>query len=148
MLFIGSDHAGFELKAQVLGALRLQNIEVEDCGTDSSQSCDYPLIADAVAQKVLASKDALGILICGSGIGMSIAANKVRGIRAACVSEVQSAELCRQHNNAQILCIGARIVSFETAMKCVNAFLSASFDVSHPRHQRRINQISDMEGKL
>jgi ribose 5-phosphate isomerase B len=147
MLFIGSDHAGFELKSQILGALRAQKKTIEDCGTDSDQSCDYPVIAKKLTDKILKNSGALGILICGSGVGMSIAANKVKGIRAACVSEPRSAALCRQHNNAHVLCLGARIVSFETAMECVNAFLSAQFESSHPRHQRRIDQMTEMEGK-
>lgn len=147
MLFIGSDHAGFELKSQILEALRAQKKSAEDCGTDSAQSCDYPVIAKKLSEKVLKNAGSLGILICGSGIGMSIAANKVKGIRAACVSESRSAALSRQHNNAQILCLGARIISFEIAMECVNAFLSAQFESSHPRHQRRIDQMTEMEGQ-
>jgi ribose 5-phosphate isomerase B len=147
MLFIGSDHAGFELKSQILESLRAQKTKVEDCGTDSDQSCDYPVIAQQLTGQVLKNPGSLGVLICGSGVGMSIAANKVKGIRAACVSEPRSAALCRQHNNAQILCLGARIISLDTAMECVNAFLKAQFESSHPRHQRRIDQIAEMEGK-
>jgi ribose 5-phosphate isomerase B len=147
MLFIGSDHAGFELKSQILESLRAQKKTVEDCGTDSDQSCDYPVIAKKVTDKILKNPGSLGILICGSGVGMSIAANKVKGIRAACVSESRSAALCRQHNDAQVLCLGARIISLEIALECVNAFLSAQFEKSHPRHQRRIDQMTEMEGK-
>lgn len=147
MLFIGSDHAGFELKSQILESLRLEQRSVEDCGTNSTTSCDYPEFAQKVAQKVLATPGSRGVLICGSGIGMSMAANKVKGIRAACVSEPQSAALCRQHNDAQILCLGARIISRERALECVRAFLSAEFDASHPRHQRRIDQMTQMEKK-
>jgi ribose 5-phosphate isomerase B len=144
MLFVASDHAGFELKTKILSELKGKT-PFEDLGTHSQESCDYPLFAKLVAEKVGAHPEGLGLLICGSGIGMSIAANKFKGIRAACVSEPQSAALSRQHNNANILCLGARILDLKTAMECLSAFLKAQIDTSSPRHQRRLDQISSFE---
>jgi ribose 5-phosphate isomerase B len=144
MLFIASDHAGFELKEKIRERLK-GHMEAEDLGVHSTEACDYPLLAKAVAEKIMSHPGSLGILICGSGIGMSIAANKFKGIRAACVSESKSAELARQHNNANILCFGARIIDIEQAMQCLNAFLNAKFDTTSPRHQKRIDQISSFE---
>lgn len=146
---IGADHAGVELKRQLIDFLNVRGLQVSDEGTHSSDSCDYPLIAEDLCKKLLeGGKDDLGILICGSGIGMSIAANKVKGIRAAVVSEAQSAALAREHNNAQVLCLGARIINTAQAQACVNAFLNAKFASDHPRHQRRIDQISQIEKDL
>lgn len=146
---IGADHAGVELKRHLVSFLKSQGLQVVDEGTHSSDSCDYPLIAQDVSKKLLeGSKEDRGILICGSGIGMSIAANKVKGIRAAVVSEPQSAALAREHNNAQILCLGARIIDAARAEACVTAFLNAKFASDHPRHQRRIDQIAQIEKDL
>ncbi len=143
--FVGADHAGFELKRHLIDFLKNKSISVEDFGTNSSESCDYPDFAVRVCQSVLKTPGSLGLLICGSGIGMSIAANKVRGIRAAVVSDEKSAALARQHNNAQILCLGARIVNAETAERCLDAFMTAQFESSHLRHQRRIDLITKIE---
>jgi len=145
MIFIGSDHAGFELKARLLTYLQSKGIAVGDKGTNSSESCDYPQFAKVVCDAVLANPGSLGLLICGSGIGMSIAANKVRGIRAAVVSDPISARLSREHNDCQVLCLGARIISAEKAIECLEAFLGAKFDTQNPRHQRRVDQMSEME---
>lgn len=145
MLFIASDHAGFQLKNRLRDELKGQGISIEDLGTDSEESCDYPDFAEKLAVKVLESSDNKGILICGTGIGMSIAANKIKGIRAACVSETKSAEMSRKHNNAQVLCLGARIISFEQALECANTFLRTEFESEHPRHQNRINKITSLE---
>ncbi len=145
MILIASDHAGFHLKKKIVDSLASRQTVVKDLGTDSDASCDYPLYAQKLCVDLLKERatnsDALGILICGSGIGMSIAANKVQGIRAAVVSDVVSARLAREHNDAQVLCLGARIVSEATALACVDAFLEGQFDTSNPRHQRRVNQL-------
>src|SRR3990172_1089435 len=128
MIFIGADHAGFELKGKIIEHLKEKNIKLEDEGTYSEESVDYPDFAKKVAEKVLNNKNALGILICGTGIGISIAANKVNGIRAAlCTNEIM-AEYARKHNNANVLCIGARIVGEELAWSIVNTFLSNEFE--------------------
>ncbi len=143
-VFIGSDHAGFELKQKLIE--RFQKLVIfEDCGTNSTESCDYPVFAKAVSEKVLKSPGALGLLICGTGIGMSIAANKVKGIRAACVSEAFSAKMAREHNDAQILCLGARVIGEEKAAESFKAFLDAKLDTTNPRHQRRIELMKEME---
>jgi ribose 5-phosphate isomerase B len=144
VLLIASDHAGFELKVQVLAHLK-GRLSTEDLGTHSTESCDYPLFAKKLVQRLNSLPDALGLLICGTGVGMSIAANKFKGIRAACVSEPKSAQLSREHNNANVLCLGARIVDFKRAAECLEAFLSAKFDLSSPRHQRRIDEITSFE---
>jgi len=155
MIFIASDHAGFELKEKLKKYLSeraaaskvsaASNDGLEDLGTDSADSCDYPVFAEALCKRVLENENALGVLICGSGIGMSIAANKVKGIRAAVVSEEKSAALAREHNKAQVLCLGARIIDFQKAKECLEAFLTARFDESNPRHQRRIDAIAGIE---
>lgn len=144
-IHLASDHAGFDLKNLLKTALKNKGLEVEDYGTETSESCDYPVFAQSVAEAIQKSPNDVGILVCGTGLGMSIAANKFKGIRAAAVSEEKSAALAREHNNAQILCLGARVIDFGRAMKCVDAFLSAKFDVQNPRHQRRIDLISQFE---
>lgn len=145
MLFVGSDHAGFELKAQILKRLKADGIEFKDLGCDSTDSVDYPDYAQAVSRAVLSEKNSKGLLICGSGLGVAIAANKISGIRAVTVSEPISAALSREHNDAHILCLGARIVGEEVAWACVKAFLSADFQSDHPRHKRRVEKIESFE---
>lgn len=144
MFFVASDHAGFELKAKLVAHYQ-NKLKIQDLGTDSSESCDYPTYARVLCERVLKEPGSLGLLICGTGIGMSIAANKIAGIRAAAVSEPQSARMSREHNNANVLCVGARVIQFDRAVECVDAFLSAKFDTSNPRHQRRVSQIADLE---
>ncbi len=143
-LYVGADHAGFELKEQIVRELK-SKITIEDLGTQSTESCDYPVYAEKVANAVVRDRGTFGLLICGTGIGMSIAANKVNGIRAASASEKKSAEMARKHNDAQILCLGARIIDFKTALQCLTIFLQTSFDHSHSRHERRINEIFEIE---
>ena len=141
---IGSDHAGYSLKKKIIA--HLQNDlgwEVIDVGTNDENSCDYPLFADAVCKNIQNGVTELGILICGTGIGMSMAANKHRGIRAAACSDVFSARLTRQHNNANILCFGERVVGYGVACDLVDAFLSAEFEGG--KHQRRVDQIMRFE---
>lgn len=143
-LFVGADHAGFDLK-EYLKKQFSSRVEMIDLGTHSTDSADYPDFARMVAEAVLSNENSLGLLICGTGIGMSIAANKIKGIRAACVSEEKSARLAREHNNAQILCLGARIVSEEKAALCLESFLNADFESEHPRHLRRIQKLHNFE---
>lgn len=138
-LIIGSDHAGYLLKNKLYNYLKEQGFEIVDAGTYSKDSCDYPVIAKEVADKVANLDYDLGILICGTGIGMSIAANKVKGIRAAVVSDTCSAKLSRQHNNANILCIGNRIVGESLAKDIVDIWISTDF--AGERHQRRVSMI-------
>lgn len=138
-IFIGSDHAGFELKEKLITLLRDLNWQPEDCGACSTESCDYPLIAHDLCQKV-SENNACGILVCGTGVGMSIAANRHRDIRAAlCATELQ-ARLSRKHNNANVLCLGARMIGVELAIAIVVAFLESEFEGG--RHLRRINQLN------
>lgn len=138
-MIIGSDHAGFDLKNSLLSYLKEQGFDVFDAGTYSKESCDYPVIAKDVANKVINSDYDFGMLVCGTGIGMSIAANKVKGIRAAVVSDTCSAKFSRQHNNANILCIGSRIVGDALAKDIVDIWLASDFEGK--RHEKRISMI-------
>lgn len=140
---IGSDHAGYALKVKIIPHLRDLGWEVLDVGTDSEASCDYPVFADAVCKNIQNGVTELGILICGTGIGMSMAANKHRGIRAAACSDVFSARLTRQHNNANVLCFGERVVGYGVACDLIDAFLNAEFEGG--KHQRRVDQFMSLE---
>ncbi len=142
---IGSDHAGFTLKEEIKKFLEEKGIEVIDFGTHSEDRVDYPDYAIPLAESVAKGEEDFGILICGTGIGMSIAANKVKGIRASLVSDVYSAHSAREHNNANILCMGGRVLGVELAKEVTNAWLNASF--MGGRHERRINKISEYEQK-
>ncbi len=142
---IGSDHAGFKLKEEIKKFLKEKGIEVVDFGTHSEDRVDYPDYAIPLAESVARGEEDFGILICGTGIGMSIAANKVKGIRASLVSDVYSAHSAREHNNANILCMGGRVLGVELAKEITNAWLNASF--MGGRHERRINKISEYEQK-
>lgn len=141
---IGNDHAAPELKLAVIEHLKEKGIECLDMGCAVGEKCDYPNAAKAVCEKVAGGECDLGILICGTGIGMSMAANKVKGIRAACCSEQFSARLTREHNNANVLCFGARVVGEGTAMDLVDAFVDTPYS-NDERHQRRIDLITAME---
>ena len=136
---LGSDHAGFELKQAIRDLLIQQALNVEDFGTFSLESCDYPDYARKVAEAVSQGVCAKGILVCGSGVGVSIVANKVRKVRAALVSEVEAAILSRQHNDANVLCLGARTTSQGQAKEIIAAWLATEFEGG--RHQRRNNKI-------
>ena len=136
---IGSDHGGFEYKDVIKNFLTNEGYEVIDEGTYSKESCDYPEIAKQVAKKVSTGEVSRGILICGSGIGMSIAANKVKGIRAALCSETTSARLSREHNNSNVLCMGQRLIGETMAIDIVKTWLNTEF--SGGRHQNRIDMI-------
>lgn len=136
---IGSDHAGFKLKNDLIVHLLEKGFEIQDFGPDSEESVDYPDYAHPVAESVLSGENTLGILICGSGNGVCISANKHKGIRAALAWEDEVAALARQHNDANIVCIPARFVSKAKAMKIAEAFLTAEFEGG--RHQRRVEKI-------
>ena len=142
MIAIGSDHGGYALKQEILQHLAARGFETEDLGCYSEKSCDYPEFAKKVAGAVAEGRAEKGILICGTGIGMSITANKVRGIRAAAVSDCFTAEATRQHNDANVLCLGARTLGPGLALKLVDVFLDTPFS-GDERHIRRISQIED-----
>ena len=142
MIAIGSDHGGFELKEKLMEHLSERGLEYKDFGTYSSASCDYPVYAKAVANAVASGECDRGILICGTGIGVSITANKVRGIRAALCGDCFSAEATRQHNDANVLCMGARVVGEGLALKIADTFLDTPFS-NDERHIRRISMIED-----
>ncbi len=141
---IGSDHAGFKLKEELKIYITSLNVEVKDFGCHSEDSVDYPDIAREVALSVARGEVDKGILICGTGIGMSIAANKIKGVRAAVGNELLSVRLAREHNNANVLTLGARIIGIEVAKEAVKVFLETQF--LGGRHQRRIEKIGEMEG--
>ena len=142
MIAIGSDHGGFELKKKLMEHLSERGLEYKDFGTYSSASCDYPVYAKAVANAVASGECDRGIIICGTGIGVSITANKVRGIRAALCGDCFSAEATRQHNDANVLCMGARVVGEGLALKIADTFLDTLFS-NDERHIRRISMIED-----
>ena len=143
-LIVGADHAGFELKLIVCEFLKSQGFLFEDLGTDSTEPCDYPEVAKAVCKKVLALENSLGILICATGAGISIAANKCTGIRAVCCFETYTARLAREHNNANVLCLGSRVLGQGLALEIIEIFANTPFS-EEVRHVRRLVQISEME---
>ena len=143
MIAIGCDHGAFELKNQMVEHFKKRGIELKDVGCYSLDSCDYPEYAKKVTDLVTSGECELGILICGTGIGMSLAANKVNGVRAAACSEVYSAKLTRMHNDANVLCLGARVIGIETAKMMVDAFVETDFEGG--RHQRRVDMITALE---
>lgn len=140
---IGSDHVGIILKPTIIEHLKAKGINVIDKGAHGEQCTDYPLYAKAVADAVVSQEADLGILICGSGIGISIAANKVNGIRAVVCSEPYSAKLSRQHNNTNILAFGSRVIGAELAKMIVDEWLNARFEGD--RHQKRVEMIAALE---
>jgi ribose 5-phosphate isomerase B len=140
---LGCDHAGFEMKDAVIAHLKERGWDVIDVGTNSAESCDYPLFAHEVCKNIQDGNAELGILICGTGIGMSLVANKHRGIRAAACSDTFSARLTRVHNNANVLCFGTRVVGIGLALDLVDNFLDAEFEGG--KHERRVNMITAYE---
>lgn len=144
-LVIGCDHAAVELKNKVIAHLQDKGYDVDDVGTYTTASCNYPEIAHAACIKIQNGEAPLGILICGTGIGMSMAANKHRGIRAACCSDTFSAAATRTHNDANVLCFGARVVGEGVALELVDAFLNAQYEGG--RHQARVDMLTALEGK-
>lgn len=146
MIVIGSDHGGLNLKEAIISFLRDErNIQVTDVGTDNGDSVDYPRFGLKVAEMVTSGSAERGILVCGTGIGMSITANKVPGIRAALATDVFMARMSKEHNNANILVLGGRVISEKKAIDIVVAWLDASFEGG--RHQGRLNQIVEIEKK-
>ena len=142
MIAIGSDHGGYDLKQEIIAHLKEKNLEYKDYGTDSRESCDYPVFAKRVANAIVGGECDRGILICGTGIGISITANKIKGIRAALCHDTFSAQATREHNDANILAMGARVVGPGLALKIVDTFLNTEFS-NDERHIRRIEQMEE-----
>lgn len=140
-IVIASDHAGFALKGVVKAYLTEKGHTVIDCGTDSEASCDYPVFAKALCKEINDGNAQLGILICGTGIGMSMAANKVKGIRAALCSDCFSAKFTRAHNDSNVMCLGARVMGEGLALELVDIFLNTPFEGG--KHLRRINMLEE-----
>lgn len=147
MIALGSDHAGYELKQVIIKHLEERNIEYKDYGPYSAESVDYAVYAEKTAKGVVGGECELGILCCGTGVGISIAANKVRGIRACCCSDKFSAEMTRLHNDANMLCLGGRVVTPEQAIELVDIFFDTPFS-GEERHARRIAQITELEERF
>jgi RpiB/LacA/LacB family sugar-phosphate isomerase len=142
-IFTGSDHAGFDLRVRIVGHLRALGFEVEDLGTPSAESTDYPDWAAAVGRAVRDQAGSVGVLVCGSGLGVCMAANKINGVRAADVWSIEAARLSRAHNNANVLCVGARLVPEAAAFSIVDAWLDTEFEGG--RHARRVEKIAALE---
>ena len=140
---IGNDHAAVDMKNTIKTHLEEKGYEVINFGTDTTESVDYPLYGEMVANAVVSGKAELGIAICGTGVGISIACNKVNGVRAVCCSEPYSAKLSRIHNNSNVLCFGARVIGPELAKMIVDEWLAAEFIGG--RHQKRVDIISEIE---
>ncbi len=144
-IIIGNDHAGPEMKKEIAAYLEKLGHEVINFGVDTTESCNYPEIGEKVGRAVAAGEADCGVLICGTGVGISIAANKVKGVRAAVCSDTATARLVKQHNNANIIAFGARIVGIEAAKDIVKAYLEAEFEGG--RHQTRIDMIHAIENR-
>lgn len=144
LVYIGSDHAGFEAKSQLVAHLQEKGLEVTDLGCFTPESCDYPDIAREVGEKVLEHNGSVGIIICGTGIGVSMAANKLRGIRAAMATDENLAEMARRHNDANVLTMGARTTDIEKMKMITDKFLSTDFESDQERHVRRVQKIDRM----
>ena len=143
MIAIGCDHGGLQIKNAVIDYLKENGISYTDCGCYTEESVDYPEFAYQVAQNVADGKAELGIICCGTGIGVSMAANKVKGIRAAVCADEFCAEMTRRHNNDNILCMGGRVIDEAKAVKLASIFLNTPFDGG--RHEKRVNMITDIE---
>ncbi len=140
---LGADHAGFEMKERIKQHLQAQGIALDDEGTNSADSVDYPDFARKVATRVSAGTDELGILVCGTGMGMAMSANKIAGIRAANVTTEFETQMLREHNDGNVLCLGARVLTDEQALKLVDKFLHTDF--ADGRHQRRVDKVMALE---
>lgn len=140
---IGSDHAGFDLKAEVGDHLRSLGHEVVDLGTNDSSSVDYPDYGAAIGRSVASGDAELGVAVCGSGIGICMAANKIAGVRAATVNDVTSARMTRLHNDANVMCLGERFIGVQVALDAVDAFVTTAFEGG--RHSRRVAKITALE---
>ncbi len=143
MIAIGSDHGGYALKKDIIAWLNEKNIPYVEFGCMDGSSCDYPLVAEEVCGRVANGSADKAVLICGTGIGISIAANKINGIRAAVCTDTYMAKYTRLHNDANVLCLGGRVLGTGSALEIVDTFLNTGFEGG--RHQRRIDQISDIE---
>ena len=142
---VGSDHAGYEdppphYKPELMAHLGIKGLDVVNCGTDTPESVDYPDVAETVCEKVLSGETELGLLVCGSGVGMSITANRHRGIRAAVCTTPEMARLSRQHNHANVLCLGRRLLSIDECKEIVDAWLDEPYS-EEPRHARRVEKM-------
>ena len=145
MIAIGSDHGGYLLKEEIKKHLKEKGYEFKDFGTDSTASCDYPVYAEKVCRAVQSGECEKGILICGTGIGMSMCANKCKGIRAAVCGDHFSAEFTRKHNNANVLCLGARVIGAGVAMQLVDIFLTTEYEGG--RHEQRVEMMMQLENE-
>lgn len=143
-IVIGSDHAGFEAKKEIISVMQAAGYNMIDCGTYSADSIDYPDIAERVTEQVL-GKNISGIIICGTGIGIAIAANKIPGIRAAVCTDVFTAEMSRKHNDANIVALGARVLEIDQMQAIINSFMNTDFEGG--RHQLRVDKIKALENK-
>ncbi len=143
MIAIGSDHGGFALKGDITAWLKEKNIPYLEFGCMDGESCDYPLVAQEVCSRVINGSADKAVLICGTGIGISIAANKIKGIRAAVCTDTYMAKYTRLHNNANVLCLGGRVLGTGSALEIVETFINTGFEGG--RHQRRVSQIEDIE---
>lgn len=146
MIAVGSDHGGLELKNAIQATLAARGLDVDDYGTDNGDSVDYPDFAEKVACAVSRGDVELGILVCGTGIGMSIVANKFPGVRAALATDEFMAQMAKEHNNANILVLGGRVLAKDLAVKMVNVWLDSTYEAG--RHQRRLDKISRLEEDL
>ena len=142
---IGNDHAALEMKNQVMEYLKEKGYEVINYGTNTPESCNYPEFGEKVGRAVVSGEVDCGILICGTGVGISLAANKVKGVRAVVCSEPYSAKLSKQHNNTNVLCFGARVIGIELAKMIIDAWLGAEFEGG--RHATRVGMIMDIENE-
>ena len=140
---IGSDHAGFELKSALRDWLHEQGHEVVDVGTDTLDSCDYPVFGAAVGREVASGDVELGVAVCGSGEGICMAANKIPGVRAGVIRTAEDAELTRRHNNANVACFGGRVTAVAESQQALQVFLSTAFDGG--RHERRVHLLADLD---
>lgn len=146
MIAIGSDHGGLELKEAIVKALASRGLDVDDFGTDNGESVDYPDFAEKVAGAVSRGEIKQGVLVCGTGIGMSIVANKFPGVRAALATDEFMAQMAKEHNDANILVLGGRVLAEEKAVKMVNTWLDSSYEGG--RHQRRLDKIAQVESAV
>lgn len=143
-VYIGSDHAGFDMKVDLHKYLEEQGFDVVDLGCFSPDSCDYPDIAREVGEKVLENGSAKGMLLCGSGVGMAMAANKLRGIRATVVTDEHMAEMSRRHNDANVISFGARETDYEVVKRSALKFLTTDFEADQERHVRRVKKMDEI----
>jgi ribose 5-phosphate isomerase B len=144
MIAIASDHGGFAMKNQIIEHLKAKGVEIEDLGCYSQDSVDYPVYAEKLGRAVAAGTYERGILVCGTGIGMSIAANKIPGVRASLCADCYSAEMTRQHNDSNVLCLGGRTIGIELAKRIVDTYLAAPFS-GEAKHVRRVDMIRELE---